>query len=227
MMIAAGLCSFSFHRQENHIPVVKIVEPVTGISVTHGSTITYKIAVDDKEDGSSKYEEIQPGEVFLKLKYLSSAKETAAYMQRENQQEKAFILMEQNNCFTCHSVQQKLSAPSFRDIALKYGATVATYEKLSEKIIKGSRGVWSDNQQMPTHPDLKKEEAIALAKLVVQYGGEKDFELYLGTEGTIRLNKSEGKTSSSVLLLTASYLDHGIELANRKEGKGITKVNLK
>ncbi|MFT3706007.1 MAG: hypothetical protein QM802_26810 [Agriterribacter sp.] len=223
VVITTALCSFSFY-QKNNIPVVTIAAPVNGSAVTHGNAIAYKIEVTDKEDGTTKYEEIQSGEIFMKLKYVSSVKEINAYIQKENQGEKVFVLMKQNNCFTCHSVHQKLSGPSFRDIALKYGAAAATYEKLSEKIINGSRGVWNDSQQMPAHPELNKQQAIALASLVIQYGNEKDFEMYTGAEGTIRSNKNMNKP---VLLLIASYLDHGIELVDRKEGKSMVKVNLK
>jgi cytochrome c len=227
VVIAAGLCSFSFYRQDNHIPVVEITEPLNGGAVTPGGILTYKINVTDKEDGTSKYEEITPVEVFLKVKYLASEKDMAAYQQKEKQLEQAFILMKQNGCLNCHSLQHKLAGPSFNDIATKYGATPATYEKLSEKIIKGSHGVWGDGPQMPAHPHLKKEEAIGLARLVIQYGSDKNLDIYTGTEGAIQLNKSQGKISSAVLLLIASYLDHGIEMENRKDGKAMVKIFLK
>jgi len=227
VVVASVLCSFSFDQQDNHIPLVEIAEPANGSAVSGGSIIAYKINVTDKEDGSSKYEEIQQAEVFLKVKYLPSAKYISAYIQKEKQFGKTFTIMTQNNCFNCHAVQQKLTGPSFRDIASKYGATTATYEKLSKKIRRGSHGVWSDSQQMPAHPNLKKDVATAIAKLVVHYGRDKSFDLYTGTEGTIQLNKNQSKTSSSVLLLMASYLDHGIKSKNRKEGKGMMRIYLK
>ncbi|MCW3116100.1 MAG: c-type cytochrome [Chitinophagaceae bacterium] len=227
VVVASALCSFSFYQKPNHSPLVEITAPANGSSVTPGSIIAYKINVTDKEDGSSKYEEIQQAEVFLKVKYLPSVKHISAYLQKEKQLGKTFTIMTQNNCFTCHAVQQKLTGPSFRDIASKYGATAATYERLSKKIIKGSHGVWSDGQKMPAHPNLKKDAAIAIARLVVQYGRDTNFDLYTGTEGTISINRKQSKTSSSVLLLMASYLDHGIESKNRKEGKGIMKIYLK
>lgn len=204
-VIVSALCSFSFDPPDNHVPVVEIAEPLNN-AVTRGSMIAYKINVTDKEDGSSQYEEIPQAEVFLKVKYLASAKQIPSYLQRENQFAKAFTIMRQSDCFNCHAVQQKLSGPSFRDIAKKYGASAGTYEKLSKKIMKGSHGVWGDSQQMPAHPNLKKDAAISLAKLVVHYGSDTNFDLYTGTEGNISINKN--KTSSSVLLLMASYLDH-------------------
>jgi cytochrome c len=225
-IVVSALCSFSFDPQDNHIPVVEIAGPVNGGTVIRGSVITYKINVTDKEDGSSKYEEIPEAEVFLKVKYLLSAKQVPAYLQKENQFAKAFTIMRQSDCFNCHAVQQKLSGPSFRDIASKYGASAATYEKLSKKIMKGSHGVWGDSQQMPAHPNLKKDAAIALAKLVVQYGNDKSFDLYKGSEGIISPGKNQSK-ASSVLLLTASYLDHGVNSKNKKEGKTTMKIYLK
>lgn len=221
LLMAVGLSSFSFRQQFNNAPVVDITGPINGSTVSSAGTISYTIEVTDKEDGSSKYEEIPPAEVFLKLKYLPSAKEITAYKQKDERVGRAFTLMKQNNCFNCHSVHQKLSGPSFHDIALKYGASAATYEKLSDKIINGSKGVWGDSQQMPGHPHLNKTDAIALARLVVEYGSEKDFDILTGTEGII---KPRDRNSSPVLLLVASYLDHGIQSADRKEGKCVVTV---
>ena len=227
VVVASALCSFSFHQKNNNRPVVEIAVPANGSTVTPGSIIAYQINITDKEDGSSEYQEIQQAEVFLKVKYLPAESQISAYLQQEKQSGKTFRLMTQENCFNCHAVQHKFTGPSFRDIASKYGGSTAAYERLARKIIKGSRGVWSDGQQMPAHPKLKKDAAIAIARLVVQYGRDKNLDLYTGTEGTISINKRQRKTSSSVLLLTASYLDHGIELKNRKEGKGMMKVYVK
>ena len=87
--------------------------------------------------------------------------------------------------------------------------------------------MWSDGQQMPAHRNLKKDVATAIARLVIRYGNDANFELYTGTEGTISLSKKQSESSSSVLLLMASYLDHGIKSKNRKEGKGMMRIYLK
>lgn len=226
LVLASALCSFSFYTEGNHIPVVNIVAPVNGSSVSRSSNIDYRINVTDKEDGSTKYEEITQEEVFLKVKYLSSVKQVPAYLQKEKQLAKAFLTMRQSDCFNCHAVKQKLAGPSFSDIAVKYGATAATYERLSKKIMKGSRGAWGDTQ-MPAHLNIKKEAATAIAKLVIQYGSDANFDLYRGTEGIITLNKKKVKSPSSVMLLTAYYLDHGIEMKNRKEGSTTIRFFLK
>lgn len=224
-MTMVATCSWSF-VQQNNAPAVKILAPVNGVTVAAGNTLSYNIEVTDPEDGSSAYEEIAATEVYLKMKYLPSAKDIPAFLQKEAKGSKAFALIKQNNCFTCHAVQQKLTGPSFREIAVMYGATEKTYATLADKLINGSSGVWGDGPQMPAHPQLSKMDASAMAKLVVQYGNEKDFDILLGTEGFIKL-KETGELNTNVLLLLASYLDHGVQLAGRKEGVAQAVVNLK
>src|SRR5881275_194376 len=62
--------------QENHTPVVKITSPANNGSYTAGAQIHYSINVSDKEDGESKYDEIDAKQVLihhlLYRKHLSS-----------------------------------------------------------------------------------------------------------------------------------------------------------
>lgn len=212
--------------QQNNVPVVAIIAPVNNSKVSAVDPIAYTIDVNDKEDGSTKYEEINAAEVFLKVKYLNAG-EATAFIQKDQQQEKTFSLMKQNACFTCHSVQQKLAGPSFREIAAKYNATAITYENLSKKIINGSAGVWSDGAQMPAQPHINKEDAMSLAKLLIAFGKEKDFDIYPGTEGFIKPAVTTAQKSNSSLLLIASYLDHGINDADRKNGSAVSSISFK
>ncbi len=55
---------------ENHAPIVKILSPKNNSSYSSNSAIPYEISVSDKEDGESKYQEINPKEVFLEIKYV-------------------------------------------------------------------------------------------------------------------------------------------------------------
>lgn len=224
-IVLAILFSAVSFIQQNNVPVVAIIAPVHDTKVSAVDPIAYTIEVNDKEDGSTKYEEINAAEVFLKVKYINTV-ETAAFIQKDKQQEKTFSLMKQNACFTCHSVQQKLAGPSFKEIAAKYNATAITYENLSKKIMNGSAGVWSDGAQMPAQPHINKEDAMSLAKLLIAFGKEKDFDIYPGTEGFIKpvVTAQKGKTS---LLLMASYLDHGINDAGRKNGSAVSSITFK
>ena len=54
-----ALSSFSLYHQDNDIPVVEIIDPSNRSTVSYGSVINYRIDISDKEDGTSKYGEIQ------------------------------------------------------------------------------------------------------------------------------------------------------------------------
>lgn len=53
-----------FLLQDNHPPVVKIDAPST---VSAGSALRYTINVSDKEDGDTKYDDINPNEILLQV----------------------------------------------------------------------------------------------------------------------------------------------------------------
>ncbi|MFZ9661762.1 MAG: c-type cytochrome [Chitinophagaceae bacterium] len=222
--LIVGLATiFLQNRSNNEVPIVKILLPEKELTLKGEKKIQYKISVTDKEDGQTAYEEIADNEVFLKVKFLSKNEQSDIFLKKESESEKLFQSMKLNACFNCHSFQQKLSGPSFREIFDKYGTNAAVVNRLSAKIIKGSKGVWSDSQQMPAHPELHITEANAIAKKILEYGADKDLELYTGSEGFI---KTTERTSKGTFLLIASYLDHGMEGKDQKEGKTFRLITL-
>jgi len=58
------------NRVENHLPVVKINLPKNNSAFRSNALVSYDISVSDKEDGESKYQEINSKEVFLEIKYV-------------------------------------------------------------------------------------------------------------------------------------------------------------
>lgn len=216
--------SFLFpHDVNNESPKVEILKPEKGISLMGAKQFQYKIQVSDKEDGQSKYDEISDNEVFLKVKFLKTQDLSAAFLKKDSERDKVFVSMKMNSCFNCHSFQQKLSGPSFREISERYGNTNEVVGKLSAKIISGSKGSWGDSQQMPAHPEFSNAESAAMAKLILEYGADKDMELYNGLEGSVKYNERYPKGS---IIFIASYLDHGLYGTDRKEGKVISQINL-
>ena len=71
---------FSFYKNqmENQAPVVKIISPKINSSYRENAQVAYKISVSDKEDGESKYQEINPKEVLLKVEYVKDTAEALA-----------------------------------------------------------------------------------------------------------------------------------------------------
>ena len=79
---------------------------------------------------------------------------------------KGLELVNNNDCKTCHKVDEKLIGPAFRDVANKYPNTPSTLDTLAHKIIKGGQGNWG-SIPMAAHDKLSVEDATAMAKYVL------------------------------------------------------------
>jgi cytochrome c len=75
-------------------------------------------------------------------------------------------LAQSKACVACHAVDKKLVGPSFKDIAAKYAGQKDAADKLAEKIVKGSSGVWGA-VPMPANPAVSAAEAKQLAAWVL------------------------------------------------------------
>lgn len=69
----------------------------------------------------------------------------------------------QKNCTACHSAENKMMGPSYKDIAAKYAGQKDAEAKLAEKIVKGGGGVWG-GAPMPPNASVSADEAKTLAK---------------------------------------------------------------
>lgn len=74
-------------------------------------------------------------------------------------------LLAQNDCLSCHQVEQKSIGPSYRAIALKYDSTEENLQSLASKIQKGGTGVWGTIPMTP-HPQLSAEDARMLVRYI-------------------------------------------------------------
>lgn len=76
-------------------------------------------------------------------------------------------LAAQKNCLACHSVQQKIVGPAFKEVAAKYRNTEGAEQKLIKKVRGGSTGAWGPIP-MPPNPNVSEAEAAALVRWVLQ-----------------------------------------------------------
>ena len=208
----------------NQPPRVKILQPSLSTLASAETPLPYRIEVNDPEDGSTQYEEITASEVFLTVKLLPPNVSPENFINRDHQREPVFRNMIIESCFNCHSIHQKLSGPSFREIAEKYGTVPQSIRYLTRKIQSGSKGVWSDSQQMPAHRHLSTQQAETLARQVIVYGTEKNLEIYKGWEGVVNLPVSS-HTRFAGVVLKASYLDHGVQGQDRKMGNHTLRLS--
>ena len=76
-------------------------------------------------------------------------------------------LIAKNDCLTCHSVNDKINGPAYKDVANKYataGDTIVTH--LAKKIIAGGSGVWGEVPMTP-HPQVSQADAEQMVKYVL------------------------------------------------------------
>jgi cytochrome c len=201
--------------QQNHPPVVKITSPANNTTVAPGAQIHYSVTVADKEDGDSKFDELNPKEVLLEVKYFSNESKLSAELNKPAQNDPpGLAAMRISNCFNCHSFDTKVIGPSFDDINKKYKPTPVNAAQLEKSIRDGSSGIWG-NVKMPMHPELNNEQIQNMVQWIMQNASAANVDYYIGTEGSFSLPAKSG-----VFLLTASYTDHGIPTDSTHRLKG-------
>ncbi len=211
---------------ENSAPLVRITVPLDVSKFMWNTLVNYSISVSDKEDGNSEYNEIAGAEVLLKVAYLPDSMQVKKYLADNSNTRKdpaAISLLMKSNCFTCHSVKNKLIGPSFDAIAKRYAYNAASLEALTKKAINGSSGVWG-NTPMPAQPEINKEQVKEMVNWILENGADQNISYYTGIEGAFRTNVHPGK---GVYVLTASYTDHGLKKIPEANKRGAHTIVLK
>lgn len=67
-------------------------------------------------------------------------------------------LIDKSTCRACHNEEKKVVGPAYVDVAAKYSDKDVQY--LSEKIIKGGKGVWGDVMMPPNNVSPADAEAM-------------------------------------------------------------------
>jgi len=84
----------------------------------------------------------------------------------QDEYDKAISLIAGSDCLTCHKVEEKVTGPSYREVANKYESTDANIEMLAGKVIKGGTGVWGQVPMTP-HDSLKLDDAKTMVKYIL------------------------------------------------------------
>jgi cytochrome c len=75
-------------------------------------------------------------------------------------------LAKSKNCLTCHSVENKVVGPGFKEVSKKYASDKTAEAKLVQKVLKGGSGAWGA-VPMPANPQVSEAEAKTLVKWVL------------------------------------------------------------
>jgi cytochrome c len=89
-----------------------------------------------------------------------SAKPSAVALEEGKQ------LLAKNDCLTCHRLDVKIVGPAYKDVAKKYPATAANYEKLTQKVITGGTGVWGEVPMAP-HPTVPAADVKKMVEYIL------------------------------------------------------------
>jgi cytochrome c len=81
-------------------------------------------------------------------------------------------LADKNACLNCHGVSKKIVGPAFSDIADKYKDRKDAEAYMTEKITKGSTGVWGQIP-MPGMPQLAADEVKTMVTWILALPAKK------------------------------------------------------
>lgn len=173
--------------------------------ISWGSQIRYSIEVNDEMDGASRYNEINPQEVFLEINFSpnnGSQKNQGEMNDSLNRQ--GLTLLGRSSCFGCHADKAAMIGPSFSDIANSYTNGETAIHKLVKSIRDGSIAEWGD-AEMPANPDISEEDASVIAEYILMQGAKEYSWVYPGLEGVFRVIDQPQRFEQGKYVLTASY----------------------
>jgi len=219
---------FSFWSvQDNSAPKVRLVVPSENAQLEWNTVIPYRINVSDKEDGNSEYEEINKNEVVLTVTYFADSSKVKKYVEQEAAARADLLLkMASSNCFTCHLAKSRLIGPSFEEIAKRYESTPENKEYLTQKIRKGSTGVWGD-EIMPAQPELKADKVMQILDWIFKNAQDPNYTFYTGIEGSFKTREQpKDQPVKNVYVLHAQYADQGLDGSRGMSKKGMHSIVL-
>lgn len=186
-------------------------EPVVTIQQTSGNrsfylpgrAIGYTVKVTDNDTA-----QIDPTNLYVSADYIEGFDKAGASM--GHQQGQALVsgksLTQTLDCKGCHKEAEKSIGPSFMQVAEKYGKEPDAMNYLSQKIIKGSKGVWGEVAMAP-HPTLSTTDVQSIVTWVLSLNKKAEVKKSLPSSGQIIA--AADKKPNSTLVISASYTDKG------------------
>jgi cytochrome c len=215
-------------RPTNHPPKVKIVSPRPDGTYQQNAQVRYEIEVSDQEDGESKFQEINSAEVLLTVRYFSGAAIADAAMSQATADDPPGLgTLRTSDCLNCHAFDARLIGPSFADIRKRYPYSQANVDDLSRHILQGATGAWG-SIKMPSHPQLTREQVTACVTWILKTAADPETSYYTGTEGIFRVTVPSDAKGNGVLVLVASYTDHGLkdDPSQKLQGQDVIRMRL-
>jgi cytochrome c len=194
----------------NTVPVARFLAPQDGDFYTPGKPLSFKVTVQDVEDGPSDAKAAEFGTRTLVTSSFLPADGKAVAV------DPGLSLMRQSDCFNCHAMETPLVGPAFVAIADKYRKQAGADDLLNKKIRLGGSGVWG-LVPMLAHPQHTEDEvAIMVRWMLALEKGKGGPIITRGLEGQLTAAKDN---KPGTLLLEAIYTDVGAGVAGPLSGK--------
>jgi len=199
----------------NTPPRVRLLSPQDGDFFTPGKLLPYKVLVEDDEDGSSeKYDEVMDPRTSVSARWSKNGDEGEVVAP-------GLAMMRQNDCFNCHSVNQKIVGPALLDIAAKYRGQDAALDASVWRVIKGSSGVWSPTPML-AHQQLTADQVRMMVRWIYDLEpGKTGSDTIRGIAGNISVPEDP---QIRVGVVEATYTDAGRPPAGSLTGKASVKL---
>src|SRR6218665_2055003 len=189
----------------NEAPVVEIGLKGNSSFYFPGKKVEYTVKITDKDDGGKPYD---PADLFVSANYIEGKDKTSLQgHQMISETVAGKNLMLSMDCKGCHKTDEKSIGPSFADIAKKYQKDPEATSYLTDKIVKGSRGIWGE-VAMPAHPSVKEDEVKAIVGWVRSLA-ETEKKRSLPAEGAVLPGLGQPVKDAGLLYIAASYSDKG------------------
>lgn len=186
-------------------------QPVVSIRQTSGNRsfylpgkpIGYSVQVDDNDQAA-----VDPANLYVSVDYVEGFDKAGASM--GHQQGQAIVsgksLTQTLDCKGCHKEAEQSIGPSFQQIANRYASRSDAMNYLSEKIAKGSKGVWGEVAMAP-HPTLAADDMQQIVTWIMSLSKKEAQRRSLPASGTIL--PAQDKKANASLVVSASYTDKG------------------
>ena len=76
-------------------------------------------------------------------------------------------LAHRSGCFSCHTIDNKVVGPAWKEVAAKYRGDAGAEEKLIAKVSKGGSGVWGSAVMPANSPAVKDDDIRTLVKFIL------------------------------------------------------------
>ncbi|MCC5939296.1 MAG: PQQ-dependent sugar dehydrogenase [Lunatimonas sp.] len=170
-------------------------------------TLSYRVDVQDKEDGLISENEVVVTWDFLEEGYDKIIAEMGHQQSENSTQVLGQNLLVKSGCNACHGLENASVGPSYKAVAERYSAVTEAPKILLQKVINGGGGVWGD-RLMPSHAHLKEGDIVQMLDYVLSLSPKSAISQKnrLGISGEVTLDQHRAQ---GTYLLTASYRDKG------------------